>query len=625
MVDLIQQYNENNIWHELVNFDFSNKNHKNFSPLFEHIKEKISSLDISLGINAFYEWKKAHRFYYFFKSINIIIPRESKQWLATQNEALWNIIAGEPSQNLFRKLKNELKNPDLTSFFNSIFGTYNKYSVEKEAIVEKMQEVQILFENNIKKSKNYYFIPFNDKIILKNFSPQTLFKAKNLALKNDLDGYYFVLNYDNVYKLLTYISSREIREDVYIKFNEFMNSCQFQKENQKLLNKGLILKKTLANVYGHKNYSNLVASKYMVTLNQTQKFLNESERQLNLIMNQSNILMLEMFHSDGFVGDIQPWDFSYYQRLLRIKYVIDTKIENHFQFDITFPKILKEMEKIFNVSIKYINQINSNEIYEIKDNLNVKKTAYWIVAPFLRKNETTPYEVDMVKCTNIGEKNIPWIQFIYLNLKKNRKMNFLNVKNTIHELGHAFHSFFSDSAKSKETFGWDLIELPSQFLENLAYRYSFLSKISSSTYFSKKIFKQEIKNYTFNDIFSLNEKIIDFQTSFDLNKNINSYSNKKIIKKLTQHRHSVGNFYNPFNEAEHFVNSYERDYFANYVYFFSGNIAKQLSLLYNEKDFRKIFKTFDLDKQSFKNFIQSKINITNINLVEMFNHTLFDK
>lgn len=624
MTSLVQKYEDNAIWYELVNYDFSNENHRNFAPLFDFIKKKIENLNSTQGIEAFYQWKKAHRFYQFFSHLNLIVPRESKQWITTQNDQLWDCIAGETTKLTFRKIKNQLKNAEVSFFFKTIFGGYQKNSVEKEQIVEKIEDTKKLFEKNSLKSKAYYFIPFNKRELLENFSSQTLFRAKKAAEKKKWHGYYFTLNYDTVYKLMTYISNRETREEIYHKFTDSMKSCQFQNENQKLLNKGLILKKKLANFYGYENYSDLVTSKYMVTVKQTQTFLDESERQLDSIMEESNELMFKMFQEDGFIDEMKPWDFSYYQRLFKLKYIENTKFEEHFKFDITFPKILKQMEKLFNVSIQYINTVQNNQVYEIKDNLNRRKSSYWVVAPYSRKSDKTPYEMDLVEQAQIGKDYIPWIQYVYLHLHKNGKMSFLNVKNTIHEIGHAFHSFFSQNEKSQETFGWDLIELPSQFLENLAYRYEFLSKVSSSSYFSKKLFKKEMKNYTINDIFYLNEKIIDFKTSFELNKNINLYSNKKIINKMTKNRHSVGNYYNPFNESEHFSNSYECDYFANYVYFFSENIAKQLNLIYKEQDFRKVFKNFDLDKKSFKQFIQSKIDVSKVDLIKMFSYDLFD-
>lgn len=624
MISLIQKYESNDIWLELVNYDFSNKHHRNFTDLFSFVKDKVSSLTPSLGIRAFYEWKKAHRFYSFFKNLNVLVPNESKQWLTTQNDKLWQIIADQSIYTLFFRLKKTLKNKELNIFFKNIFGGYRKNFAAKEKIVEKLDEIKTIFEKNIVKSKGFYFIPQEKKYILTNFGPQTLLKARKLALKNNLNGYYFILNYNNIYKLLTYISYREIREEIYCQFNNSMITCPYQIENQKLLNKALILKKNLSTFYGHKHYSGLVTSNYMITLNQTQKFLNDTEYQLNAIMQKSLGLMSELLHSDGYSDNIQPWDLSYYQRLLRLKHTVQTKFEDNFLFEKTFPKILKYMESLFNVAIKYINNVNNNAVYEIKDNIN-NRLSYWIISPYSRKNEKTAYQIDIVDKANIGKETIPLIQFIYLNLNKNNKMNFMSVKNTVHEIGHAFHSFFSEHDNAKEICGWDLIELPSQFLENLAYRYDFLSNITSSPYLSKKLFKQEIKNYTFNDIFYLNEKIIDFKTSFQLNKDVNPYSNKKIIKSLIKDRHSVGNYYNPLHETEHFFNTYENDYFSNYVYFFSENIAKKLHLIYHENDFRTIFNHFGLDKKSFKGFIQSHFNVRDIDLIKMFDYTLFNK
>jgi Zn-dependent oligopeptidase len=625
MNDLIQKYEDNTIWNHLVVYDFANKNHRNFAPLFEHIKNKLQNIKFSDGILGFYELKKAHRFYQFFNNLYLIVPKESQQWISTQNNQLWNIINSDFIKSNLNKLKKNFKNQELNVFFKSIFGGYQRNYIKKEKIVEKINEIKYQFEKNSKKIKAYYYFPESKKHILENFSALTISKAKKAANKRGWNGYYFTLNSDNVYKLLTYISHRKVRQQIYNKFNKSMNNCYFQIENQKLLNKSLILKKKLANYYGYNDYSDLVTSKYIITLNQTQKLLDKAKKQINQLITYYYELMQDMFKEDGYLNeDMQPWDFSYYKRKLKNKYYINTKIEEYFQFDITFPKILKQMEKLFNVSIKYINTVQKNQIYEVKDKFNNRKSAYWIVAPYLRKNEKTAYEIDLVDYANLGNNYIPWVQFIYLNLNKNGKMSFINIKNTIHEIGHAFHSFFSQNETLKETFAWDLIELPSQFLENLAYRYNFMAKISSSNYFSKKIFKQEIKNYTFNDIFYLNEKIIDFKTAFELNKNIKPYSNKKIIKQITLKRHAVGNYYNPYFESENFFNSYEIDYFSNYVYFFSENIAKQLNLIYKEKDFRQIFNNFDLDKKTFKEFIQSNIKITEINLEKMLNYNIFD-
>lgn len=624
MLDFLQQYENNTIWETLITYDFSNKNHRHFSSLFQYVKQKITSLKVSDGMNGFYQWKKAHRLHQFFNHLDLIVPKESKQRLLTQNEQLWEVIAGENTKQLFKKVKKFIHSQALDNFYKEMFG-YEHHCIKKESIVEKIEETKSLFEKNSKQSKAYYYFPESKKSILNNFSSLTLSKAKKVAEKKGWNGYCFILNYINTYKLLTYISDRTTRKKVYNKFVNSMNNCDFQLENQKLLNKGLILKKQLAQCYGYKNYSDLVTSKYLITMNQTEKLLNNTEQQMHFIMEKSNNIMLDLFKKDGFNDNLQVWDFSYYQRKFRNMYIANTKFENHFHFKITFPKILKQMEKLFNVSINYIGTFNNNETYQVTDNVDKRKSAYWVVNVHSKKNIKTAFQSDFVRYANLGDQYVPWMQFIHLNVNKNGKMGFVNVKNIIHELGHAFHSFFSKNEKGKDNFGWDLVELPSQFLENLTYRYDFMSKISSSSYLSKKLYKREIQNYAFNDVLYLNEKIIDFKNSLLLNKNLNSYSNKKNFKKITLDCHLVGNYYNPFYETEHFSNSFESDYFANYVYFFSESIAKNLNLIYSENDFRQVFKNFSLDKNCFKNFIASHMNVTKIDLVKMFDYSLFDK
>lgn len=623
MTDLIQKYDNNTIWKDLVNYDFSNKNHRALAPLFSHIKEKLNRIQVTDGISAFYELKKSYCFYRFFLSLDLIVPNESKQWITTQNEKLWEFINNPKIKKVFYTIKKNIHNEEYNVFFKYIFDSYEHNTAEKAKIVDTIDTIKIQFEDNIKKNSSYYYFPRSKKHILNNFKKTTILKARREAKKKGWDGYYFRLNDDNVYNLLIYISDRETRKEVYNKFIHFMNTCRFQTENQKLLNKALILKRNLANAYGYNDYSHLVASQYTLSFQENQKIIELTKKQLSAYTSHYQSLMQKMLIADGFSDGIKPWDLAYYEKKLNSQYIVHTNLENFFHFDKTFPKILKQMEKIFQVSIRYSNTVNGNQVYEVKDKIN-KKTAYWILSPYAKKKETSPYEAELVEDTQIGEHRIPLIQIIHLHLNKNGKMSFSNIKDTLHEIGHAFHSFFLHTEKLKETIGWDLLELPSQFLENLAYSYDFLSKITHSPYLSKKLFKKEIKNYTFSDILYLNEKIMDFKTFFELNNNINPYSNKKNIKQMTLNRHSVGNYYNPCWETEHFVNCFERDYFSNYVYFFSESIAKQLNLIYKEKDFRYIFQQFGLDKKSLKTFIESKINITDIDLNKLLNYELFN-
>ena len=625
MSELIQNYENNKIWLTLVSYDFSNENHKNFSPLFAHIKNKLENLDINNPMGSFHEWKKAHRFYQFFSNISYIIPNENKKWLETQTNNIWESIASEDIKLFFKKVKATVNNTELNFFFNNIFGKQQKNLIVKEKIVEKLELAEKKFKANTKKSNVFHFVPKAQRYILGDLASSVLVKAQRKALIKGWNGYFFSLDLDTVWKLLAFIPYRQIREEVYKKFISSMQSCEFLQENQVLLNKGLILKKQLANLYGFENYTDLVISKYIITEKQTLALLNESETQIDIMLGQSNTEIEKMFHDDGFTGEMQPWDVSFYQRLYRKKHYLNNDFQKHFLFNQTFPKMLKQIQKIFNVSIKFLNNVNGNYVYHVSDNID-KKEAFWMIQPFKRKKESTPYQVNLADYSHIGaNKSIPWIQFIYLNLNKNMQMSFLNVKDTMHEIGHAFHSFFSKNEKMKENFGWDLIELPSQFLENRAYSYDFLKKISSSDYFSKKTFDAEIKNYSFADIFYFKERIIDFKTSFEINKKVNPYSNKKLIKEMTINRHAVGNYYNPFHDTEQFSNRFESDYCSNYVYYFSENIAKNLNLLFTDKEFRGLFKHFDLDKKSFKQFISNKMDVTNINLKKFFNYHQFNK
>jgi len=160
-------------------------------------------------------------------------------------------------------------------------------------------------------------------------------------------------------------------------------------------------------------------------------------------------------------------------------------IEEYFFFEDVFPKFIDYMSKLFSIdiTIENFNAVNNKNVFFLKmKDKKTKRHGTIIFSPFNNPKKQVCYQLDLLKSDTIeGNFVVPNIQYVELQIEKNKqgksKMSFYDMYTLVHEFGHSFHSFFgnyNDHVHQNLKMSWDLIEMPSQFLEHLVYDYDFM-------------------------------------------------------------------------------------------------------------------------------------------------------
>jgi Zn-dependent oligopeptidase len=495
----------------------------------------------------------------------------------------------------------------------------NNVMTDTEIEISNLENKFMKNIDNFNKFINHNTFHTKSEKFLEGLSPQLKNKAKNLAIKKNKDGFLFYLNDDFTYSLLSQLKNRVLRQRIYLKFNDLTKNSKQLSENLKILKKVYLLKNKLAKEKGYTNYKDLVLSNYLLDNEKTTKYLdileNKNEKQLELVYDE----ILNLFEKDGYnKDDFQPFDLLFYINKFKNSFY-DKKLKNYFPIEQTIYKSLKEIGNIFDLTFKKISQDENNIYYKITDNLAEREGVLKINIG----SSSSVYEIDFSTINSTSSGNIPQVSLINLGLEKNTQyLSFYNLKNFFHEMGHFLHSFFSYNINNcivnvvnGYKLSWDLIETPSQLLENLIFNKDFVSKISSN---NNEDFKIQYEN-TLSKFFKLSSFYL--QENIIMNKTIlNLYENVKTNKKISSINNILKNnniFYLAGLDSSHLNYNYKTDYIINssHVYLFSEQLACQLINKYKVSEFRYIYENiFNNNLDDANQLIKKETNVNKIDL-----------
>lgn len=244
----------------------------------------------------------------------------------------------------------------------------------------------------------------------------------------------------------------------------------------------------MAKVYKSKNFAEYRLKKEMAKKPTTAlEFIDKIIHKVTpKAITDNNFLMIE---GEKILGrKVQYWDRTYvYEKLLKQRQVDYLKVKEYFQVDEVVSKTFKWVENMFDIKIKqkpcnaWDEQVLYYEIYE-KDELvssfyvdlykrDNKQAGAWC-SPLVTRDFS---QDNKIKAKGLLVSNLPYFG-------KNSKFDWDDLVTFYHELGHLLH--FCLSKVNVPTFSGfneienDVIEFPSQLIENFVYEYEIIKKIS---------------------------------------------------------------------------------------------------------------------------------------------------
>jgi oligopeptidase A len=361
--------------------------------------------------------------------------------------------------------------------------------------IEKKRELE---EINLKLSKlsNIFFQNLLDEnskyeLIIEDERDVVGIPESDLALaREEIDGkivYKFTLQIPSYLAYITYGVNRAYREAIYKAYSSRAP------QNAKIIDEILLLRDKEAKILGFKNYADLsFASKdapsTTAVINFLDRLLKLSKPQAIKELDEIRAFALEVDNIDN----LQPFDLSYYsEKLKKEKFAFDENMTKpYFEQSRVLKGMIDMVSELFGVEFREVNTplwSNKAEAFDIYKDDKISGRVYFdLEARGEKRGGAWMQNWQTHFIDSKGDTHLP-VVFVVANFPASTTDNpsllrHDDVVTLFHEMGHAIHHLFSKcneyAVSGVNGVAWDVVEFPSQFLENFAYEKEIIKKFA---------------------------------------------------------------------------------------------------------------------------------------------------
>ena len=433
------------------------------------------------------------------KVINEIDPLLTEYFTnLSQNEAIYDafsqILANDKTLDKSQKKVCEL---EIRDFKLGGCGLDNSKKQRLKELNLRLSQLSIDFSQNVLDETNKFELIIDNEEDVKNM-PQSDLTAASFE-SDGIRKYKFNLKMPSYLAYMTYGPNRTHRESLYKAYNTRAP------QNAKLIEEILALRDEKAQILGFDNYSCLsLASKSASSEEEVLDFLYLLGQKSKKRAIEELADVRKIAQEDG-VDELQSFDVAYYsQKIKERDYAIkEEDYKPYFELKSVLKGLFEFLKIFFNLKFEKVNcvvwdkkvrvfDIFENKIligriyFDLETSKNKKGGAWmnsWVSA---RENQ---------KCERFLPSAFVVGNFAPSSKKLPSLLRHDDVVTLFHEMGHALHHLMSGQ---KELFvsgingvDWDVVEFPSQFLENFAYEKDVL-KIFAKHHITKETLSNEM-------------------------------------------------------------------------------------------------------------------------------------
>ncbi|MEZ5523333.1 MAG: M3 family metallopeptidase, partial [Dokdonella sp.] len=316
------------------------------------------------------------------------------------------------------------------------------------------------------------------------------------AQEKDLDGWLVTLKQPSVQAVLTYADDRELRARVYRAYgtraSENANAGQF--DNSARIEKIMALRHESARLLGFASTAEeSLATKMAGSADQVIDFLRDFVAKARP-MAENDLAELKRFAADELgLDDLAPWDVGYAAEKLRErKYALsEEELKPYFPLPAVLDGLFGVIERVLGVSVRARADVDvwhpDARYYDLVDaDGKVFAGAYIDLYARTGKRGGAWMDVCTSRLREHDSLQLP-VAFLTCNFappteNKPSLLTHDDVITLFHEFGHGLHHMLTevDYAGVSGISGveWDAVELPSQFMENFAWKREGLDLIA---------------------------------------------------------------------------------------------------------------------------------------------------
>lgn len=374
-----------------------------------------------------------------------------------------------------------------------IKGGANLEGKDRERFKEismKLSTLGLKFDENLLAETNAFTLVITDDKQLAGLPEGTKEMAAMAAKEKGVEGWLFTLDAPSYGPFMKYADCRELREKLYRAYTSRCNKAN-QYNNCDLIKKITSLRLECAKIMGFNSYAEMELTDRMAQTPATVNgFLAQLLSASHPIALEEKNEVIEFAKRNGFEGEMQRWDWSYYSnKLKQEKYDLDDemlkpyfKLENvqNGVFGLASTLYGLTFKEVDNIA-KYHEDVKTFEVYDRDSSfLAILYTDFFPRASKGGGAWMTEFRSQKMK----NGKDVRPLVSIVMNFTKPTDtkpslLTFDEVTTFLHEFGHALHGMLSRNTYNG-TAGTnvyrDFVELPSQIMENWALEKEWLDK-----------------------------------------------------------------------------------------------------------------------------------------------------
>lgn len=360
------------------------------------------------------------------------------------------------------------------------------------AISRELSELTVRFNQNVLAETNGYKLHITNQADLGGLPQSLIDAAAYTAKQQGLDGWVITLDYPMYGPFMKYADNRELRKQLYMAYGSrcFKGNDY---DNQQIAKRIANLRLEMANLLGYPNYATFVLENRMA---ETPERVNEFIAELvdaSLPAARIEVKEVEEFAlQQGFKGNLERWDWSYYsEKLKNAKYSYnEEELKPYFQLEKVIEGVFLLANKLYGLTFLpnsnipvYHPDVKAYEVYDGSGRFMA--VLYLDFFPREGKSGGAWMTSFRSQYREKGKDVRPLVSIVANFTKPTDKqpslLTFYEFTTFLHEFGHALHGMLSDctySSLSGTAVYRDFVELPSQIMENFAVEKEYLDQFA---------------------------------------------------------------------------------------------------------------------------------------------------
>lgn len=441
------------------------------------------------------------------EAYNQALPLVTQFWIGLSQSTLsekYLAIKKSPAFSTLSATRQRIINEELVEF--KLAGAFldDEGKAKLKAVKESLAKESQKFSENLMDATNAYGLIVENKSDLAGIPEDDIASFKEAAEAEKEEGYKITLQVPHYLAVLRYAQNRKLRETLYHAYvtraSEFDNDGKFN--NNDVMKRIVELRQSEATILGYKNYGEVsLATKMASTPDEVIAFLRDLAKR-SLGQAKVEVEEVKAFAREKLgIADPQSWDLTYASEKLReARYAYsDQEVKQYFTEPAVFSGLFGLVQKLFGIRIVP----NTAPVWhpDVKffriENAKGEKVAQFYMDLYARANKRGGAWMDNDRVRRrVNDRVETPTAYLVCNFSKpvGNKPALLthdDVLTLFHEFGHGLHHMLTrveDAAASGiNGVEWDAVECPSQFMENFAWDWTVVEKLTAHVETGKQL------------------------------------------------------------------------------------------------------------------------------------------